>query len=126
MQIERLNSNALVVNALPDGSKILVDLRKETLFALNPTAGAVWDACSSPATLQEVAAKIRASEDVAEEAVLELQAKHLVAITGPSRSAWTPAAAPTAVPLVLSLTMTEQKACAIHGNWTQNGAGGLA
>lgn len=126
MQIERLNSDALVVNALPDGSKILVDLRKETLFALNPTAGAVWDACGSPMSLQQVATAIQASEDVAEEAVLELRARNLVAITGPSRGQWTGGTTPAGVPRVLSLTMAEQKACAIHGNWMQTGAGGLA
>lgn len=105
MEIERLHSDALVANPLPDGSKILVDHVRQTIFALNPMAAAVWDACSAPTSLAMVAANVRISEDVAEGAVLELQAKNLVATAGPSCRR----TAPAAMPLVVALTMTEQK-----------------
>jgi hypothetical protein len=107
MRIERLHSDALVVNPLPDGSKILVDQVKQTVFALNPMAAAAWDACSTPASLAEVAANMHVSEDVAEDAVLELRARNLVMIAGPSchRTA-------AAMPLVVALTMAEQQAFA--------------
>lgn len=120
MEIERLLSDALVVNALPDGSKILIDHEKEIVFALKPTAGAVWDACSAPTSLTDLAANLNISEDAAEEAVLELQAKDLVAAAGPSRRRFIAGAAAAMVaPLVLSLTMTEQKAHAsVAGSYT--------
>lgn len=122
MEIERLQSDALVVNALPDGSKILVDHAKQTVFALNPTAGAVWDACCAPTSLADVASHTRISEDLAEAAVLELQAKNLVATAGSSRRRFIKGAAVAAVaaPLVLSLTMTEQRAYASVANSGNN------
>lgn len=125
MQIERLRSGGLVENALPDGSKVLVDHGKETIFALSPAAGAAWDACLAPTTLTDVAAKMQVSEDIAEEAVLELQAKNLVATAGLSRRRFISGAAAAAVPLVLSLTMTEQKAFAEKtGSYQQTERGG--
>ena len=104
MKIERLHSDALVVNPLPDGSKILVDRVKQTVFALNPMAAAVWDACSAPTSLADVAANLHVSEEVAEDAVLELRARNLVTIAGqPCRQT------AAAMPLVVALTMTEQQ-----------------
>lgn len=119
MNIERSQSEHLVVNELPDGSKILVDSGKQTMFALNPTAGAAWDACSSPTTLSAMAENMKVTEGEAEEAVLELRAKNLVATSGPlqpSRRRFMAGAAVAAVPLVLAMTMGEQKAHAQIAN----------
>ena len=90
MQIERLQSDALVENRLPDGSRVILDPTNETVFALNATAGAAWDACSTPTTLSSVADDMRRSldpaitDEIAEEALLQLQDKNLVNTSGSS------------------------------------------
>lgn len=120
MQIERIPSDALVVNELPDGSRILVDTGKEKVFSLNPTAGAAWDACSDPTTLTEITRKMQRSLDpgvtaeVAEEAVQQLEEQHLVRASGvlSSRRQFLAQAGAVALPLVVSLTMAEQAAYA--------------
>ena len=61
MQIERKDSNDLVVNGLPDGSKVIVDSKNEMVYALNATAGAAWDACAAQTTLSAVAADMRSA-----------------------------------------------------------------
>ena len=63
MQVERTDSDALVVNKLPDGSTVIVDAKNETVFALNATAGAAWDACSDPTTLSGVTERMQRSLD---------------------------------------------------------------
>ena len=88
MQVERTNSDALVVNKLPDGSRVIVDKQNETVLALNATAGAAWDACSVSTTLAGVTASMQRSfdpgvtEELAEEAILQLQAQKLVTTAG--------------------------------------------
>lgn len=127
MQIERLQSEQIIANELPDGSRILVDSGKEAMFALNPTAAAAWDACSNPTTLTELAGKMQVTEEVAEEAVLQLEAKKLVAISESrrvSRRGFMTGAAVAAVPLVLGMTMSEQKAYASCANSGFIGTGG--
>jgi hypothetical protein len=59
MQVERTNPAILVENKLPDGSRVIVDSANETVFALNATSGAAWDACSMPTTLSRVAEDMR-------------------------------------------------------------------
>jgi hypothetical protein len=122
MQVERVNSSDLVINQLPDGSKVIVDSRNEKVFALNATAGAAWDACSASTTLAKVAMEMQRSfnpgitEELAEEAILRLQEKNLVATVGsssmPSRRQVLATLGAIAVPLVVSLTMADQKAYA--------------
>lgn len=122
IQVKRANSNDLAVNQLPDGSRVIVDSRNEKVFALNATAGAAWDACSSPTTLSKVTADMQHSfnpavtEELAEAAILRLQEQSLVTMSGPSLTPTRRAVLATlgaiAVPLVVSLTMTEQKAYA--------------
>ena len=62
MQIERNNANELLVNGLPDGSKVIVDAANERVYALNATAGAAWDACQRPTTVSDVAEEMRQEE----------------------------------------------------------------
>jgi Coenzyme PQQ synthesis protein D (PqqD) len=121
MQVERTDSNALVVNKLPDGSTVIVDAKNETVFALNATAGAAWDACSDPTTLSGVTERMQHSldpditEDLAQEAILRLQEQNLVKTSGsqPSRRQFIATlGAAVALPLVVSLPMTEQRAYA--------------
>jgi hypothetical protein len=131
MQVERTNSNDLLVDKLPDGSKVIVDPKNETVFALNATAGAAWDACSGPTTLSKVAEDMRRSfdagitEELALEAILQLEERKLVTTSGSPSNATRRQVFATvgaiALPLVVSLTMAEQRAHAAGA-----GSGGLA
>jgi Coenzyme PQQ synthesis protein D (PqqD) len=122
MQIERTKSNDLVVNGLPDGSRMIIDSKSEQVFALNATAGAAWDACSNPTTLSKVADDMRRSfgsevtDELAEQAILQLKEKNLVTISGSSakttrRQALAVLGA-VALPLVVSMTLADQRAFA--------------
>jgi Coenzyme PQQ synthesis protein D (PqqD) len=123
MQIERLQSDALVENRLPDGSRVILDPTNEAVFALNATAGAAWDACSTPTTLSSVADDMRRSldpaitDEIAEEALLQLQDKNLVNTSGSSSSAtrrqFLASLSAVALPLVVALTISDQKAHAM-------------
>src|ERR1700744_3199050 len=81
MQIERTNTDGLMVSGLPDGSKVIVDSKNENVFALDATAGAAWDACGSQTTLAQVADDMRRtcdpniSDAVADQAVVQLHEK---------------------------------------------------
>jgi hypothetical protein len=122
IQVKRSNADGLKINQLPDGSKVIVDARNEKVFALNATAGAAWDACSNPTTLSKVAEEMQHSfnpgvtEEIAEAAILRLQEQNLVTVAGPtfapSRRAVLATLGAIALPLVVSLTMTEQRAYA--------------
>jgi hypothetical protein len=124
MQVERTDFDALVVNELPDGSKVIVDSRNEKVFALNATAGAAWDACSGPTTLSGVAEEMQRSfnpeitQEVADEAILQLQERKLVTTSEPiartSRRQLIATLGAIALPLVVSLTMAEQQAHALQ------------
>ena len=123
MQVERTNSDALVVNRLPDGSTVIVDRDSETVFALNATAGAAWDACSDPTTLSGVTESMQRSldqgidEGVAEEAILRLQDKNLVKTSGAfpqsTRRDFIATVSSFAIPLVVSMSIAEQRAHAM-------------
>ena len=123
MQVERSTLNALVENKLPDGSRVLLDPQNQSVFALNATAGAAWDACQSPATLSVITSEMQRSlgtavaEDVAEEAVRSLQDQNLVIVRGASPAAtsrrqFITRLGAAAVPLVVAMTVTEQRAFA--------------
>ena len=122
MHVERVNSDALVVNQLPDGSRVMQDTTTDKLYALNPTAGAAWDACSDPTTLENVAQTMQRSfdpeitEEIAEEAILQLQDHNLVKTSESpslgSRRRFLAAMGAAAVPLVVTLTVGDQCAFA--------------
>jgi hypothetical protein len=120
MQIERTNSDALVVNKLPDGSTVILDAENEVVFALNSTAGAAWDACSAPTTLARVTENMQQSfdpgisEELAEEAIRQLYDKKLVKTSGTlselSRRQFITTISSITLPLVVSLSIGEQRA----------------
>jgi hypothetical protein len=134
VQVERANSNDLVENGLPDGSKVILDSKSEKAFALNPTAAAAWDACSGPTTLSKVAEDMqrsldpRVTEDLAEEAILQLEGKNLVTTSGGSakttRRQLLAGLSAVALPLVVSLTVGEQRAHAQNAKSGNNSFGG--
>jgi hypothetical protein len=123
MQVERTNSNDLLAEQLPDGSKVIVDTKNQTVFSLNATAGAAWDACSAPTTLSKVAEDMQRSldpsvtEELALEAILQLQDKNLVTTSGSFSNATRRQVFATlgaiAIPVVVSLTIAEQRAHAL-------------
>jgi hypothetical protein len=120
MKLERVNSKTLVMNRLPDGSRIFTDTGNETVFALNATAGAAWDACEGATTVSGVAKEMRrtfdpsVSEELAHEAIVHLQEKNLVTISESSpifnRRRMIAGLSAAALPLVVSLTLSEQRA----------------
>ena len=126
MQIERVNSHDLVVNSMPDGSRVVRNSQNETVFALNAVAAAAWDACSSATTEAAVAEQMRRNFDpnvtneLAEACIDELQKKNLVKIFGVSpkttRREILAGLSAVALPLVVSLTVGEQKAHAEHAS----------
>lgn len=129
MQIERVSSSDLVVNGLPDGSKVIVDAKNEQVYALNATAGAAWDACDDPTTLSNVANRMRHSltsdvtDEVAEQAILQLEAKKLVTVSEPAKVSRRQSLAilgAVALPLVVSMTLADQKAFAQQARSTSN------
>lgn len=121
MQVERTHSDALVVNKLPDGSAVITDKTNDTVFALNATAGAAWDACSTPTTLASVTESMQRSlnpgvnEEFAEEAIRQLQDKNLVKTSSafsPTRRQFFATVSAVALPLVVALSIPDQKAYA--------------
>jgi hypothetical protein len=126
MQIERVNSKDLVVNSMPDGSRVIRNSNNETVFALNATAAAAWDACSSATTIAGVAEEMRRSfdpnvtDELAETCVLQFEKKNLVKLAGSAPKATRrevlAGLSAVALPLVVSLTVGEQKAHAQHAD----------
>jgi|GEM_PF-3459059 len=121
MQVQRNNSDALVVNKLPDGSAVITNNENETVFALNATAGAAWDACSNPTTLAGITESMQRSlnpevdEALAEEAIRQLQDKNLVTTSSafsPTRRQFFATLSAVALPLVVALSIPDQKAYA--------------
>ena len=124
MNIERANSDALVVNKLPDGSRVIIDPTNQTVFALNATAGAASDACGDSTTLAAVTESMQRSLDpqvneaLAQEAIQQLQDKNLLSASGlpaqASRRRFLATLGAAAVPLVVSLTIADQRAHAVY------------
>jgi hypothetical protein len=120
MQVERVNTNDLVVNSMPDGSRVIRNSNSETVFALNATAAAAWDACASATTVAGVAEEMRRSfdpnvtDELAEACLQQFEQKKLVKISGAAPKATRrevlAGLSAVALPLVVSLTIGEQKA----------------
>ena len=130
MHVERVTSNDLVVNSMPDGSRVIRNSKNEMVFALNATAGAAWDACASATTIAGVAEEMRRSfdpgvtDELAEACILQFQEKNLISISGSTpkhtRRAVLAGLSAVALPLVVSLTVGEQKAHAQHAQSADN------
>lgn len=125
MKVERVNSGNLAINSMPDGSRIIRNSHNNTVLALNPTAAAAWDACASATTVAGVAETMRHSfdsnvtDELAEASVFELQDKKLVTVSGAfqaTRRQILAGLGAVALPLVVSLTVGEQKAHAQHAS----------
>lgn len=138
MQVQRGDFDSLAENQLPDGSRILVDHKNETVYALNATAGAAWDACSVPTSLDNVTEELQRSfgpdvtKELAEEAIVQLQNQNLVTASGgerrPTRREILTKFGKVALPIVVAMTLTEQTehaayASSAKGGGSQGGSG---
>ncbi len=120
MKVERVNCGNLAINTMPDGSQIIRNPNDNTVLALNPTAAAAFDACSTANSVAGVAERMGRSlgsnvtDELAEASLIELQEKKLVAISGSefkaTRRQILAGLGAVALPLVVSLTVGEQKA----------------
>ncbi|HEX4029621.1 MAG TPA: PqqD family protein [Terracidiphilus sp.] len=130
MEIQREHFDSLAENHLPDGSRLLIDHKNETVYALNATAGAAWDACSAPTSLHDVTKQMQTSfgsevtPDFAEEAILQLQKQNLV--TAPMGARQTTRRevltkfGKAALPIVVAMTLTEQTEHAAYASSGQS------
>jgi hypothetical protein len=130
IRIERTSLNPSVVNQLPDGSRVLVDSSNGMVFALNSLAGAAWDACQQPTTLSRITDQLRSSsqsqvtEELARQAIVELEEHKLVTTSGDSmpltrRRIIGAMGSALALPLVVSLTLADQRAYAGQASSSQ-------
>jgi hypothetical protein len=128
MNIQRVDLTDLEVKELPDGSRVILSSKDGTAYALNPTAGAAWEACGSPTTLDRVVENMRSSfdpgvsEQLAKEAILQLEEKKLVTVSEglplATRREVLAGLSAVALPLVVSLTVGEQRA---HAEFARSG-----
>lgn len=126
LHVERISSTNFAVDSMPDGSRVIRNSENATVLALNATAAAAWDACSCCTTAAEIAEEMRRSfdpqvtDELAEASLYELQKKKLITISGSgfkaSRREVLAGLGAVALPLVVSLTVGEQKAHAQQAN----------
>jgi hypothetical protein len=122
MMIERRDPSSLSIKEMPDGSRIVLNSSNETVLALNATAAAAWEACDGPTSLAEVTERMQRAlgseltEEIAEQSILKLQEQNLVTTSGAynqtSRRAVLATLGTIALPLVVSMTVAQQKAYA--------------
>ena len=127
-------SGQLTVEKLPDGSTAILDQRSKNVHSLNVGATVAWEACKAGATLAEVrhALELKAGaavdETFAQSALAQLQKAELIAVDGPAaeltaaerRSGLLRLAASFAVPVVLTLALSQQKALAFQNRSANN------
>jgi len=118
-----------IVEKLPDGSTVVLDTVTKTVHSINQAAAAAFEACRERQTVARLATAMQeilqspVTEEMALEAVWELQRAGLIACSGSrppevaetSRRSVLKTAAAVAAPLVLSLTAAEQRAYALTG-----------
>jgi hypothetical protein len=123
MQVKRISATSLEVEKLPDGSTAIFNPFSKTVYSLNATSAAAWEACESATTLVHVTEFMQRSfnpgitEEIALEAIMQLQEQGLAEIAVPpaalTRRSALATAAGVMAPLVLALTSTEQRAFAL-------------
>ena len=117
-------SEQLTIEKLPDGSTAILDRRTKNVHSLNLSATVVWEACKGGATLAEVrrALELRAGapvdETLAQSALTQLQKVDLIQTDAPVAPELSAAArrntllraAAVALPVVLTLALSQQRA----------------
>lgn len=125
LEVAQTESDVRIVERLPDGSTAVFDGNSKTVYSLNVSAAAAWEACRNLATLDQVRRAIEQALNgpVTEEATLaaisQLEEAGLVTVSYPDKSSPVDAsrrsllrAVGVAAPLVLALTASEQRAFA--------------
>jgi len=124
-------SGQLTIERLPDGSTAILDQRSRQVHSLNPTAAIAWEACQGGATLAEVRkaleTKLNAAVDeaIARDAIAQLRKVDLVQpetaagaapasvdedLRAAARRNSLLRAAAVALPVVLTLAFSQQRA----------------
>jgi hypothetical protein len=129
LRVQRVPFENLLIEKLPDGSTAVFDTGSGTVHSLNSSAAAAFEACRESCTVAFVARAMSellnagVSEDVALAAISELEAAGLVVCSGAVEAAGhgasrrsmleaLAAVSSVALPMVLSLGASEQKAFA--------------
>jgi len=132
----------LSVEKLPDGSMAILDEHSRDIHSLNPSAAAVWEACGNGATLAQITSAVEQKfsrpvvDQVVTYALAQLRRAKLIeasdavsATLGDSgrRSMLKrlATASAIAVPVVLTLTATEQRVFAQQAGSGNQGEGAL-
>jgi hypothetical protein len=133
----QIASGQLTIEKLPDGSTAILDQRTRNVHSLNVSATVAWEACKDGATLAEVrqALELRAGvpvdETFAQSALAQLHQVNLIESNAPvpeqvrsaaRRTALLRAAA-VALPVVLTLAASEQRALAFQARSGRPNAG---
>ncbi len=122
---------SLTIERLSDGSTAIVDNRVKSVHSLNPSATLVWEACARGATVEQIREAIEAQSgspvdaEVIHQALAQLQRANLIESASPvsaeaidlSRRSLLKRAGTAgafAIPVVLTLTATEQRAYALQ------------
>jgi len=124
----RCGGEAILAEKLADGSTAIFDQRSKNVHSLNPSATVVWETCAGGATLVQIQAALErrfgapVDFEVAEHAVAQLRQSGLIESDEPVAGAIidqgrrsllkTAGAIGLALPVVLTLTATEQRAYA--------------
>ena len=121
----------LTVEQLPDGSTAIFDERSKSVHSLNPSATIVWRACASGATLPQIMETLAehfgapVDVEVAHHSIAQLQQAQLIESNAPVDAAAMDmgrrsilknvgSLGALAVPVVLTMTGTEQRAYALQ------------
>lgn len=128
LEVVQTESDVRIVERLPDGSTAVFDGNSKTVYSLNVSAAAAWEACRNKATLGQIMQAIETAlnapvtEEAALAAVSQLEEAGLVTASYPGRLSASEAsrrsllkavgALGAAAPLVLALKASEQRAFA--------------
>jgi hypothetical protein len=129
----QIGVEALSAEKLADGSTAIFDQRSKSVHSLNPSSTAVWEACAQGATVADIKKALEAKfgspvdMDVIRLAIQQLQQVNLIESASPlpmeiadlgrrSMLKRVGAAGAAAIPVVLTLTATEQRASAFQSS----------
>jgi len=135
----QVTSADLTVEKLPDGSTAVLDQRSKDVHSLNPSATIIWEACKQGATLTQVRKALEAQtgtpvdEEIALSALSQLSKVNLILSDAPVPDAMLAAARRTtllrlgmvAVPVVLTLALSQQKAMAFQARSANKNNGNI-
>jgi hypothetical protein len=130
-------SAQLTIERLPDGSTAILDHRTRNVHSLNATATVAWEACQAGATLAEIRRALELSsgtqveEAVAQSALTQLHRVNLIEAStavpeqiGSAARRTALRAVVMAVPVVLTLALSEQRIFAQAANSFAGGNAG--